>query len=89
MGTGDAMGAGGDGGLSWGTGTGFSKPRFVIVQLFVFPENNYFVSNIIRQQMAVFSSSNLTQEYCTFRLDDTSLIPTFFISFRVMSFVKS
>jgi hypothetical protein len=60
VGTGDAIGAGGDGGLSWGTVTGFSNPRFVIVQLFVFPENNYFVSNIIRQKRTLVSSGKLT-----------------------------
>lgn len=60
VGTGDAIGAGGDGGLSCGTVTGFSNPLFVIVYLFVFPENNYFVSILSEKETTLVPAGNLT-----------------------------
>jgi hypothetical protein len=50
VGAGDAMGGGGDGGLSWGTVTEFSNPRFVIVSVF-FPPFPYFQINYLLCQM--------------------------------------
>jgi hypothetical protein len=47
VGAGDAMGGGGDGGLSWGTVTGFSNPRFVMMYFFyIFFEQLVAKSNV-------------------------------------------